>query len=152
MRLIWFSLILFAITSCAQKPRIEPQAPPKEFTRAEKLFAEKKFDNALKRYKKFVEKNPYTVYSDDAYFKMGYIYTEKGQYRNASRAFARVIRDYPRSQWVHDASVMKTLVEKILTLSAQASQSCSKELKSLREENDKLRQRIEELQKIIGDM
>ncbi len=133
-------------------PRVEPEPPPREFARAEKLFNDGKFDKALKHYKHFVRENPYTLYSDDACFKMGYIYAEAGNYREASRSFGRILKEYPRSQWQHDARVMKALVDRILQLEAQVSRSCSKELKTLRKENEELRQRIEELQKIIGDI
>ncbi len=146
-------LLVLSFVSCQQKVHIEPAKVPAEFRKAEQHFYEQNFSKALKQYREFVNNNPYNIYSDDAYFKMGYIYTEQGNYQQASEAFNTVIEDYPRSQWQYDAKVIKKLVDEIMALRRRENRSsCSDEVKEFRKENERLRQRIEELQRIIGDM
>jgi len=101
------SLVLFACTS-----RLVPPEGPAEATvegamlsKADKLLAEKSYDQAVVVYQDYLSLFPESPVAADALMKIGSIEMALGNHEKARNTFVRLIRDYPDSFWIQDAEV-----------------------------------------------
>ena len=96
--------------ACGPRPIPPPQ--PVEFhpgntlfSKAEKLFQEKEYDNALKLYNKYLSNFPKGYLAAEALMKTGLIQTALGKNDEASKIYEQVIAQYPDSFFALTAKV-----------------------------------------------
>lgn len=96
--------------ACGPRPIPPPQ--PVEFhpgntlfSKAEKLFQEKEYDNALKLYNKYISNFPKGYLAAEALMKTGLIQTALGKNDEASKIYEQVIAQYPDSFFALTAKV-----------------------------------------------
>lgn len=83
--------------------RLDPGA--KLFSKAEQLFQEQSYKEALAVYNEYLSSFPDGSLADGALMKIGAIYTAAGKHQEAHRIYQRLIAEYPRSAFVLDAKV-----------------------------------------------
>ena len=114
---------LLVLCSCApsRRPVVFPEQPPSpaeiearhRFAKAERLFQEKAYAEALAIYKNHLSLFPEGPLADTALNEMGIVYMAMGDYRAARKAFHRLVREFPRSLLVEDArlNVIRSYLE-----------------------------------------
>ena len=109
VRIFVVSVIAF-FWACGPRPTPPPQ--PVEFhpgntlfSKAEKLFQEKEYDNALKLYNKYISNFPKGYLAAEALMKTGLIQTALGKNDEASKIYEQVIAQYPDSFFALTAKV-----------------------------------------------
>jgi ABC-type branched-subunit amino acid transport system substrate-binding protein len=114
---------LLVLCSCApgRRPVIFPEQPPSpaeiearhRFEKAERLFQQKAYAEALAIYKNHLSLFPEGPLADTALNEMGIVYMAMGDYRTARKAFHRLVREHPRSLLVGDArlNVIRSYLE-----------------------------------------
>ena len=114
---------LLVLYACApsQRPVIFPERPPSpgeiearhRFEKAESLFQEKSYAEALAIYQNHLSLFPKGPMADTALNKMGMVYMAMGDYRAARKVFHRLVREHPRSPLVEDArlNVVRTYLD-----------------------------------------
>ncbi len=114
---------LLVLYSCApsRRPVIFPERPPSpgeiearhRFEKAERLFQEQSYAEALAIYENHLSLFPKGPLADTALNKMGMAYMAMGDYRGARKAFHRLVREHPRSLLVEDArlNVIRTYLD-----------------------------------------
>jgi branched-chain amino acid transport system substrate-binding protein len=109
-----YLLIVCLLTLWACAPRripIPEERPPspeivqaqQRFEKAERLFREQAYSEALAIYQDHLSLFPKGPLADIALNEMGIVYMAMGDYREARKAFHRLVREYPRSSLVEDA-------------------------------------------------
>jgi outer membrane protein assembly factor BamD (BamD/ComL family) len=71
---------------------------------ARKLFDEKKYPEALKRYKAIAKKYPESSAGEEAWFRMGECHFAMGELPAAQDAYDKLFVDYPSTKYVADTS------------------------------------------------
>jgi ABC-type branched-subunit amino acid transport system substrate-binding protein len=89
-------------------PEKRPPSPEvvqarQRFEKAERLFQEQAYAEALAIYQDHLSMFPRGPLADTALNEMGIVYIALGNYREARKAFHRLVREYPRSSLVEDA-------------------------------------------------
>ncbi len=124
-------LTLFLFTACASTPDRKPEkreTPPPKFDRpvaivsppakhtgfifskAEKLFAEKRYSEAAEAYLEYLKKTaPDDRLADNAYLKTGLCWFEMGRYRDALYYFEALPKKYPNSD-VYSEALLNTAI------------------------------------------
>ena len=109
MKLIFKIVVIIAtlfLWSCMPKTIYEKFDPSSQlFSRAEKMFQEKSYDNALVLYNEYLDQFPDRPMADAALMKMGAIHTALGNNDSARNVYNRVITEYPKSYFVPDARI-----------------------------------------------
>ena len=109
MKLIFKIVVIIAtlfLWSCMPKTIYEKFDPSAQlFSRAEKMFQEKSYDNALVLYNEYLARFPDRPMADAALMKMGAIHTALGNNDSARNVYNRVITEYPKSYFVPDARI-----------------------------------------------
>ena len=109
MKLIFKIVVIIAtlfLWSCMPKTIYEKFDPSAQlFSRAEKMFQEKSYDNALVLYNEYLDRFPDRPMADAALMKMGAIHTALGNNDSARNVYNRVITEYPKSYFVPDARI-----------------------------------------------
>lgn len=95
-------------TACATKPGVIPDSLPAErdnelFSRAEKLFASKAYDEAAVLYDEYFSRNADKPLATTALMKIGIIHALSGDYDKARAAYGKIVSEYPSSALVPDA-------------------------------------------------
>jgi branched-chain amino acid transport system substrate-binding protein len=75
----------------------------KRFEKAELLFQEQAYSQALAIYQDYLEQSPRGPLEDTALMKTGSLYMTLGNYTQARQAFQRLVSEYPKSPFVEDA-------------------------------------------------
>ncbi|MBN1754632.1 hypothetical protein JW877_00325 [bacterium] len=161
-----FYFLLF--TACSYYSRTQSADAQSIFENANHLLKRQRFDEAFEEFKTLVEVYPQSVYADDAFFKLGYICCVKKNYSLANVHFNIVLNEYPASNWAFDAALWADVTKAILNcddlhteLLQKIGQSSGKKeddlklvemMDQLRLENRDLRNRIEELERLIGEL
>jgi len=105
--LILISLIFFA--SCAYKapraPEREAAGRPEEalFSKAENLFGEKKYPDALNTYQEVLSLYPQSAFAAAALLKIGTLYRALGEDQKARQSYERLLEEYPESGFAAEA-------------------------------------------------
>ena len=109
MKLIFKIVVIIAtlfLWSCMPKTIYEKFDPSAQlFSRAEKMFQEKSYDNALVLYNEYLDRFSDRPMADAALMKMGAIHTALGNNDSARNVYNRVIIEYPKSYFVPDARI-----------------------------------------------
>ncbi|MBW2681102.1 MAG: tetratricopeptide repeat protein, partial [Deltaproteobacteria bacterium] len=109
MKLIFKIVVIIAtlfLWSCMPKTIYEKFDPSAQlFSRAEKMFQEKSYDNALVLYNEYLNRFSDRPMADAALMKMGAIHTALGNNDSARNVYNRVIIEYPKSYFVPDARI-----------------------------------------------
>ncbi len=109
MKLIFKIVVIIAtlfLWSCAPKIIYEKFDPAAQlFSRAEKMFHEKSYDNALILYNEYLDRFSDRPMADAALMKIGAIHTALGNNDSARNVYNRLITEYPKSYFVPDARI-----------------------------------------------
>lgn len=73
------------------------------FNLADQLAAQKRYDEAAKKYLQLVEEAPRHEFADKALNNAAVAYEELRRFDSAMKLYERVYRDYPKSPWAHTA-------------------------------------------------
>lgn len=104
-------LLLAFVCSCAattpvkRDPVIAPPALKEEFKSAEKFANKGDAKRAIPRLKRFVEQNPETDITGDAYFRMGELYENTHQYKEALESYLSILNMPVKSPHEFEAGV-----------------------------------------------
>jgi TolA-binding protein len=74
-----------------------------QFKKAEKLFAEEKFEEAAQEFVGLVNEDPKNKFADKALYNAAISYQKIHKYDSASNIFERIITDYDKSEYFEDA-------------------------------------------------
>jgi len=101
---------LILLAACAAKPGVTPDSLPAEsgdelFSRAEKLFDARAYDEAAALYDEYFSRNADKPLAAAALMKIGIIHALSGDYDKARAAYRKIVSDYPSSSFVPDALV-----------------------------------------------
>lgn len=89
-----------------QPPVAVPEETGKElFEEAERLYAEKRYLNALNNYNEYLYGFPAGPFAADALWRTASIYMAIAAYENASSAYARLINEHPDSPFTPGAHI-----------------------------------------------
>lgn len=113
------------VCSCRMQPH--PTAPDALlYHQAETALAAQDYDTALRVYQEVQQQYPGSEYGDDAQFKIGFLYichkNPQVHYDKALNAFRELVKDYPQSIWVYEASSWIKVLESRQELQAKAEQ------------------------------
>lgn len=106
---------LSLVWACVPKPVTSPgpyqvTSEDELFSRAEKLFESKSYDESLALYNEFFQQYPNKPLAAAALMKIGIIRALKQDYEGARKAFRNILSAYPSSPFVPDA-----MVEELIT-------------------------------------
>ncbi|RKG81110.1 hypothetical protein D7W82_28470 [Corallococcus sp. CA049B] len=73
------------------------------FNLADQLAAQKRYDEAAKKYLQLVEEAPRHEFADKALNNAAVAYEELRRFDSAMKLYERIYRDYPKSPWAHTA-------------------------------------------------
>jgi branched-chain amino acid transport system substrate-binding protein len=94
------------LCSCMPKMIYEKFDPSAQlFSRAEKMFQEKSYDDALVLFNEYLNRFPNGPMADAALMKMGAVHGALGNNDRARDSYKRLIAEYPESYFVPDARV-----------------------------------------------
>ncbi|HEY9404092.1 MAG TPA: HEAT repeat domain-containing protein [Pyrinomonadaceae bacterium] len=120
------------LNSVAQKSAsTEPEM--KAFRDGREALADERWERAAERFNDFVEDYPKSKNVDAALYWLAFALKRQERFREADKALARLINDFPASSWSGDAQAMRVEIapqignSKIIT--AEASQSDNDEAK-----------------------
>ena len=113
MKLRFSIIILSAVVlvwACTPKPVTTPgpyqlTTEDELFSRAEKLFESKSYEEALGLYDEYFRQYQTKPLAAAALMKIGIIHALKGEYEDAHAAFQNIFSSYPTSPFVPDALV-----------------------------------------------
>jgi ABC-type branched-subunit amino acid transport system substrate-binding protein/predicted negative regulator of RcsB-dependent stress response len=109
MKPIWKILIITAaifLWSCMPKVMYEKYDPASQlFSRAEKMFEEKSYEEALVLFNEYLDRFPDRSMAGAALMKMGTIHMALGNNDRARNVYKRIITEYPDSFFVPDARI-----------------------------------------------
>ena len=109
MKLIFKIIVITAILflwSCMPKTIYEKFDPSAQlFSRAEKMFQEKSYDNALVLFNEYLDRFPDRPMADAALMRTGAIHVALGNNDSARNIYNRLIAEYPKSYFVPDANI-----------------------------------------------
>jgi branched-chain amino acid transport system substrate-binding protein len=104
-KIIVITATLF-LWSCMPKTIYEKFDPSAQlFSRAEKMFQEKSYDNALVLYNEYLDRFPDRPMADAALMRIGAIHVALGNNDSARNIYNRLIAEYPKSYFVPDARI-----------------------------------------------
>lgn len=69
-----------------------------QFDYAMKLYREKNFEAAEKKFREILKNYPQSVKAPEAQYRLGIVYEETGDYLKAFRAYRRLVETYPQSE------------------------------------------------------
>lgn len=118
-------------------PRFK-EAIEREFAIGESFFSGKRLkllgpvslpslDKAIEIYQHVVDQAPYGEYGALAHFRLGECYRKQQRFEEASRAFQKVIQEYPNSDWVEKAQFNVAFCAHRLSLKPSYDQSATDE-------------------------
>ncbi len=101
-------ILWICITGCRPTPYEPPVSPElaralERFEKAEQLFQEHAYSEALTIYQNHLRQFPGGPLADTALMKIGTLHLATGDYREARKVFHRLIREHPKSIFVEDA-------------------------------------------------
>lgn len=105
----WLILVVAIVmcSACAQKGKAPivpaPAADGALFAKAEQLFEQKLYEDALAVYQSYLTRYPDKSLADAALMKIGMIYSATGNTLEEKRAFQRILTDFPESPFAPDA-------------------------------------------------
>lgn len=70
---------------------------------AKSLLSKSNAEKAISVYEMVLKNDPYNLSAAEVQYRIGLCYQSIGKYKEAIKAFQKVIDNYPRSQWVDDA-------------------------------------------------
>ncbi len=92
--------------SCMPRTIYEKFDPSTQlFSRAEKMFQEKSYDNALVLFNEYLDRFPDRPMADAALMRTGAIHVALGNNDSARTVYNRLISEYPKSYFVPDARI-----------------------------------------------
>ncbi|MCD6098183.1 tetratricopeptide repeat protein [bacterium] len=163
-KLVLSSFLLLFVFSCAPVKQQTPTDALDWFNRAEARLKEHKFEAAEFGYRQVVDNFPESRVADEALFKLGYTQVILNEYDDAIVSFSKLEELYPDSHWLFDARLWRRILEerrdclaslenvrKRLRLSGNRK-DISEEVRLLKEENERLKARVKELEKLLGDL
>ncbi len=101
---------------------------------ARKLFDEKKYAEALTRYKAIAKKYPESSAGEEAWFRIGECHFAMGEFPAAQDAYDKLFVDYPSTKYVADSSRrLFTIARTWLEITDPAGQS---QIKTVSQENE----------------
>jgi branched-chain amino acid transport system substrate-binding protein len=115
--LLLIILLNILFWACAPKqllpPLPEPKPPPElkiidyesDFLKAEALFSEQLFEDALETYGSYIENQSQGVNTDRALKRIGDIHFQMGAYESARKAFQLLIDNHPQSPLMPEAMI-----------------------------------------------
>jgi len=96
--ILWMGIAFF-IAACQPRPPIqkppEPEPDRALFSAAEAAYRLGNKDEALERYRDYVEKNPGGPWARDALHRMAEIHVEKAEFERALALYQKIAQDYP---------------------------------------------------------
>ena len=72
--------------------------PSNEYKFAEILYSIGFIDEAIDAFKRFIRKNPFSQFTDNALYNLGQIYLQKGENEKAKECFRQIVLFYPYSE------------------------------------------------------
>lgn len=130
----WLFLIL---TGCAAFKEVSSKVGIGPLARAQSLFSQGKYQEALQVYRQIVHDHPSSSLAAEAQFRIGYTlsYFQNPQqdHGEALKEFQQVLNQFPKSKWVDEAK------NRIAALSQLLNQ---------RAENQRLQQDLQQLMKL----
>jgi ABC-type branched-subunit amino acid transport system substrate-binding protein len=111
LKYIFISLCaLILLAACAAKPGVAPDSLPAEsdvklFSRAEKLFDARAYDEAAALYDEYFSQYADKPLAAAALMKIGIIHALSGDYDKARAVYRKIVSEYPSSSFVPDAMV-----------------------------------------------
>jgi len=87
----------------ADNTRAEEDASYKAYQEALKLFEDKQYKDADAKFAEFIKNNPGHAYSDLAYYWQGECHFQQQEYRQATKIFQKIAREFPHSTKAPDA-------------------------------------------------
>ena len=72
--------------------------PSNEYKFAEMLYSIGFIDEAIDAFKRFIRKNPFSQFTDNALYNLGQIYLQKGENEKAKECFRQIVLFYPYSE------------------------------------------------------
>jgi len=114
-KLIQILLLLLIMASCKQPETIiEPVTPVDfemvNFQRAEELYQEGAYTEALQMYLKYMSVSSNTEMLDKALYKIGSIYSLQGNYEKSAETFNKLLKIYPDSVFASSTQIALLLV------------------------------------------
>jgi outer membrane protein assembly factor BamD len=92
------------IAACASSgPALDGLDADALYEVGERALAERKWDDAVRAFERFVISHPSDARYQEARFRLGEAYFGDGEYISASAEFNRLAQDYPGSDWADDA-------------------------------------------------
>jgi branched-chain amino acid transport system substrate-binding protein len=109
MKLIFKIVVIIAtlfLWSCMPKTIYEKFDPSAQlFSRAEKMFQEKSYNNALVLYNEYLDRFSDRSMADAALMRIGAIHVTLGNNDKARNSYNRLIAEYPKSYFIPDAKI-----------------------------------------------
>ena len=102
---------LLCLSACAPSPVAKKEWVPispeitmamEDFEKAERLFQEQRYSEALAIYRDHLEEYPNGPLADAAWIKIGLIYMAMEDFEQSRKAFHALLSDYPNSPFVED--------------------------------------------------
>ncbi len=102
--LLWLGAVALGLAGCGGAPQPgEMPGDEGDFRRAERLFREGRYLQAVEALDAYRNEHPGSDRIDDAIFLLGMAHQKQGEYLLARDEFDRLLRDYPQSSHREDA-------------------------------------------------
>ncbi len=141
-------LLLWQCATPDRSPQVQRLLPQDEcrehLIRAQQLLAQGDYEGALEENQKALSLSANNPPGDEALYNMALVYAYPGNpigdYVKSTATFKRLIKEYPQNAWTEQAKIWVQVI--------QEAENAKRVAASLSEENDKLKQIIEQSKKV----
>ncbi len=171
-RLLILALLALILSSCSYLTSLRHPAASELYHRGQDQFRQRQFFEAARTFEDLIDKYPNYPDVDQAMFQMAYIYVFKEKYATANTIFKRLRKNYVDSDLRFNTEVWIDVTNTILEAKGESVDELDEvdeltpeplpsdtltsderqELERLRDENKRLQERLERLEKAIGDI
>jgi tetratricopeptide (TPR) repeat protein len=148
-RLPLFALLGLLVTGCGLPlpPPIERYQAGQRLARADELVRAGRYQDARDTYLRLLEEHPTFPAADHALFSLGRLHAlpdnPNRDYREAHRAFDRLVTEFPQSPWTEEARPWRDLLAALIER-GHALAASEREAERLRQELEQARRRHRE--------